>query len=319
MKKNNDIITLRSRSSGSCIATGYRLFTSIFRRVFRSSWPVAIIYGLSMALLSGYTINHIIPLMGLSQIVDPETTHTMWVKVMTTWGAFALLFVLCAVALASYGFSAMREHLQTGLVSRAPHWYGRYDWPTLGRVAVTQLWVVLIAGIVCGGIAVLWRLGVEHELTTLRIGAAVIGIILTLLMLPLCYTIYKKVLGQSFNMTAPLKGYLAGLGQIGTLFVVVLVTAIITLLMTLVIELPAIILYAANIQSQIGTLHGDETGMPTSIGWLSFCVFWISGFIEGYVHLSTLFPLYFAYGSIENEQQERRKGERLQAVTLLEP
>jgi hypothetical protein len=34
-------------------------------------------------------------------------------------------------------------------------------------------------------------------------------------------------------------------------------------------------------------------------------VFVIAGFIQAYVHLSTLFPLYFAYGSIEQQKIER--------------
>ena len=31
------------------------------------------------------------------------------------------------------------------------------------------------------------------------------------------------------------------------------------------------------------------------------------GFLQGYIHLSTLFPYYFLYGSIEKQEEERRQ------------
>ena len=36
-------------------------------------------------------------------------------------------------------------------------------------------------------------------------------------------------------------------------------------------------------------------------------VFFVAGFIQAYVHLSTLYPIYYAYGSIEQQEAERQQ------------
>ena len=43
------------------------------------------------------------------------------------------------------------------------------------------------------------------------------------------------------------------------------------------------------------------------IGWLSALVFLLIGFIQAYIMLSFLFPMYYMYGSIEAHEQEKNK------------
>ena len=47
--------------------------------------------------------------------------------------------------------------------------------------------------------------------------------------------------------------------------------------------------------------------MPSYIGWLSALVFLLIGFIQAYIMLSFLFPMYYMYGSIEAHEQEKNK------------
>lgn len=292
-------------SSGGAITSGYRLFSTLFRQLLRASWPIAIVYGLAMALMSGYYIQNVIPLMGISQIVDPETMQSLIAKTWLQFGGLAVLFGLSMLCLTSYGFSAMRQHMVSGNapvegiakpVVKKPHWHGSFDVKMLGRVILTMLWMVVVIAIASTVVYVLVKLGQKMELTSLYIGAGVIGFCLLMLMLPFCYTCYKAILREHFSIMAiPFRGYLKGLGHLGIIFVVVFVTAIITLILTLITQLPALILYTASIQSQIGVVQGDEPGMPTNMGWLSMIVFFIAGFIQGYIHLSTLFPLYYVY------------------------
>jgi hypothetical protein len=37
---------------------------------------------------------------------------------------------------------------------------------------------------------------------------------------------------------------------------------------------------------------------------MAFLAFFIAGFVQAYVHLYSIFPLYYAYGSIEQQEQE---------------
>jgi hypothetical protein len=60
-------------------------------------------------------------------------------------------------------------------------------------------------------------------------------------------------------------------------------------------------------QAQAGILMGDPLGMPSYMGWLAFLVFTLSGFIEAYVILSLLFPLYYMAGTIEQHEIQRNE------------
>jgi len=294
MENNSQLQPQRPHSAGGCITSGYRLYTTIFRRLLRASWPVAVVYAVAMAAMSSYYISHIIPLMGLQTVVDPETMHSLWVQTMTIAALLAVGFIVAATVLASYGFSAMRQHQATGEVARAQNWWGTIDLHTLGRTAMITVWLLVFTGVFSAVATGLILLAVESGLTSLIVGAAVFCTVLLCLMLPLTYTCYRAVLAEKFSLAPPLKGYISGLGRWGMLFVVVLITGIATLVLTLVAQLPADILYAANIQAHLGAMKGDELGMPEGMWWMNFIVFFIGGFIQAYVHLSTLFPLYYA-------------------------
>ena len=47
--------------------------------------------------------------------------------------------------------------------------------------------------------------------------------------------------------------------------------------------------------------------MPSYIGWLAAVVFLLIGFIQAYVMLSFLFPIYYMYGSIDAHESERKE------------
>ena len=56
-----------------------------------------------------------------------------------------------------------------------------------------------------------------------------------------------------------------------------------------------------------GMFMGDELGMPDYLPTLTFVAFTIAGFIQAYVHLITVFPFYYAYGSIDTLEKERKR------------
>ena len=62
----------------------------------------------------------------------------------------------------------------------------------------------------------------------------------------------------------------------------------------------------ANIKAYTGAAMGDPLGMPDYLPTLTFIAFTIAGFVQAYVHLVTLFPFYYAYGSIETLIKEKK-------------
>jgi hypothetical protein len=76
---------------------------------------------------------------------------------------------------------------------------------------------------------------------------------------------------------------------------------------SLLTSLPALILSIANQTATLGYLTGDPLGMPSYIGWLAAVVFLLIGFIQAYVMLSFLFPMYYMYGAIDAHEKDRKE------------
>ena len=91
----------------------------------------------------------------------------------------------------------------------------------------------------------------------------------------------------------------------GKLTLVSMVCLFIVAILTLLTSLPAVILITANWQSQIGMLNGDASGMPGNVKWLSLGAFAIAGFIQAYVWLTMVLPLYLAKISISVQDKEK--------------
>lgn len=232
----------KTRSIAAIISDAYQLYTENFKRIFRASWPIAIIYALAFALATFLLIRDILPI----TVVISHIPSIEWTAVLSaSWMAIAaiFLFFLAALLLASTAFWACRVHKATGEIERPAHWWGK--WPGF------------------------W---------------------------------YFKVLGKSFI-------YLLrhGFRHFGTLFTTAFITMLFTVILTFFCELPAIIIGFANIKAYTGAAAGDPLGMPDYLGTLTFIAFTIAGFIQAYVHLVTVFPFYYAYGSIDTLEKERKK------------
>ena len=226
------------------IRDGYQLYTGNFRRLFKASWIMAIVYALAFALMTSRLIYDVLP-MAVSLSAYPLEQIDWWEVTKANWLAIAsvLLFLITVLLLASYALTACREHKQTATIAPSAHWWG--TWPR-----------------------------------------------------PKALMLLLKGLRWLFPR---------GLRHFGLLFATLIVTAIITLLLTFFCELPGFIIGIANVKAYTGVAMGDNLGMPDYLPTLTFIAFTITGFIQGYMHLSTIFPFYYAYGSIEAQEQERKK------------
>ena len=64
MEKDNENILLKSRSSRACIRDGYHFYFSNFKRIFKTTWPIAIVFAVLSAVASAMPVllapNHIL-------------------------------------------------------------------------------------------------------------------------------------------------------------------------------------------------------------------------------------------------------------------
>lgn len=97
----------------------------------------------------------------------------------------------------------------------------------------------------------------------------------------------------------------AWLRHLGMETLVWLFCLVVILSLTVITALPMLIVMAANWLNNIGILTGDPDGMPDYMTWLTIVVFLIAGFIQAYVWLTILGPVYMMRGSITQQEKER--------------
>lgn len=304
MEKENNYTLLKTRSARSCVAEGFRLYTEQFRRVFRYTWPAALLFAVAAGLLNAYYVST------FPQIVAESMVRRLASgRMMTAAGIVLVGYVLCSAAycfFCSYAFEMLRVHAGTGELPRSDktlHWHLPMFW----RVLKVFLWGLVFSSICFGtlyGIGFLVMALFSHYVA---MGAfALVAVALLVLMLPLSYVFTRYLLTPRVHFASILvSSYARGLRSLGLLFTAALATVIIVAVLSLLTSLPGIVLYAANITSLTGVVNGDSAGMPAYMAWLTIFVFIFVAFIQAYISLSALFPFYFTYGSIESCEAER--------------
>ena len=284
MEKEKDDILLKVRSSRGCISAGYRLYTGHFKHIFRYSWLAALIYALFCSVS------------GVLMIMMPRLIPIT---------AAILIIVECLFA--SYGFSVLKQHQTFGNILRPAKWFSL---DTHIFVRTIKCWlclfvIYLIASIIIVGIGF-----AAFKFLSLytAIGAAALGaLVIMCLLLPLTYITMRYILNDGIGFWKQLKiGYGVGMRRWGFIFIVVLVAVIVELLLLMLLSLPAIILSIANTQSMFGVAMGDPYALPSYMPALAAGTFLIIGFLQAYVMLSVLFPIYYMYGSIDAQEQEKQ-------------
>ena len=284
MEKDQDSILMKDRSGRACISAGYRLYMSNFRRIFRYSWLAAVIFALSVSI--GGTIMILRPRLAL----------------------FSGLLILIVEALfASYGFAVLKQHQQTGVISYTPRWFNLdvHIFVRTLKAWLNLIVIYLVTTAIVVGVALL-AFTYLSPYTALGL-ACFMGLLAVVFLLPLAYTNMRYVLTDGVGYWKDLRErYGIGFRRWGFIFLVVFVTSLLLAVICLFTSLPAIILTIANQTATIGHLVGDPLGMPDYIGWLAAVVFLLIGFLQAYVLLSFLFPIYYMYGSIDAHESNRK-------------
>ena len=198
MEKDSENILLKSRSSRACIRDGYHFYFSNFKRIFRTTWLIAVVFAVLTAAVSAMPV-----------LLSIELTLTG-----------LLLNTIVVLLLLAFGW---RRLLKQKLLEATEH--------------------------------------------------------------------------------IPLKTWLR---RTGLVLIVVIVCLFAVSILILLTSLPMIIMMAANWQDQVGVLSGDPSGMPENVKWLTLVVFLISGFMQAYVWLSVIGPLYMMRGAIIQYEKDRQ-------------
>ena len=284
MEKEKDDILLKVRSSRGCISAGYRLYTGHFKHIFRYSWVAALVYALFCSVG------------GAMMIMTPRLMPIT---------AAILIIVECLFA--SYGFSVLKQHQTFGNILRPAKWFSI---DTHIFVRTIKCWLCLFIIYLIASILIVGLAFAAFKFLSLytAIGCTALGALVILcLLLPLAYITMRYILNDGIGFWKQFRiGYGVGMRRWGFIFIVVLVAVIVEMLLLMLLSLPAIILSMANTQSVIGVAMGDPYALPSYMPALAAGTFLIIGFLQAYVMLSVLFPIYYMYGSIDAQEQEKQ-------------
>lgn len=307
MEKEKEDILLKSRSSRACIADGFRLYLGQFKRIFRYTWVVALVFAVVNGLFGTYYVTENPQLVVAMESGSPDwSLLASGMMVALAVGSLLLLLAFCLFA--GHVFSMLGAHKATGEMPWAPkvlHFDRKATWRTLKAV----LWALFFAAVAVFAVSLLTTLSITvlSSSATLILGL-LLTVVVAVLFVPFHYVFYKYLLtpGLSFIPTLP-SGYATGLRHLGTLLAVVIVTSMVVGVVSLLTSLPMSILYMANLRAYMGQMLGDPLGMPDYMLRLTAAVFVLASFMQAYVLMAIAFPLYYAYGSIEASEDERSK------------
>ena len=219
----------------------------------------------------------------------------------------AAILLIMECLFASYGYSVLKQHQTLGSIIRPAKWFS-IDTHIFVRTIKCWLWVlmiyILVAAIMVGVIYV----AIKFLQLYTAIGAiSLVGLVILCLLLPLTYITMRYILNDGLGFWKQFKiGYGVGMRRWGFIFIVVLVACIVEVLLMMLLSLPATILSIANTQSMFGVAMGDPYALPSYMPALAAVTFLIIGFLQAYVMLSVLFPIYYMYGSIDAQEQEKQ-------------
>ena len=309
MEKNNEETLMKSRSVGSAVTEGFRLYLDHFKRIFRFSWLGGLVYAVVSGIINTYFVMEF-PRMSLLGLTTPADTSSQ-LRMLSELLPLLLMIPLVMVAMiffSSYGFSVLRRHLATGTIPY-PQKLINFDGPTLWRTVKCYLCMLVVSLVFMVVVAVFsalaaWGLGGVTGIV-LMVLIEIVAIVLTL---PLWYVSMRYMLTDGTGFWSLLgHGYSVGLRHLGYIFAVEMVEIAAVVLVNFVVSVPSFVLMSANMLAQAGAVNGDPLGMPPFMGTLTLVIFILAGFLSAYILLSILFPSYYMYGSIEQQEAEKQE------------
>lgn len=315
MENHTKSILMKSRSASACIKEGYGLYTRNFRKTLGSSWFTALIYSLICGAL--YTIlTAYLPEMVTQAMVARATNSALPTGGIAIAAVIAALIIIGGLfEVASY--SCIVTQLKDGFSTTKKYW--KWKIPAIERqtfvrtliaVLANLLIIAVLAAIVLIPTAILMKPSFQADSIGIKATLILVAELLaiTLVTLPLTFIDMKYIMRTDTRFWRLLiSDYKVGLKHFGFIIIVTLVSCIIVCVVEYILALPASIIMIAGYQANIGVFYGDPLGMPGYITYISAVVFFIAGFIQIYIRMSVWFTSYYMYGSIETQEEERRK------------
>lgn len=313
MQKETSEPLMKERSTRASLTAGFLLYMENFRRIFKSTWIVALIASLVSGV--GATVAFIWWPELIAKIFSDMPHAYMYADQYRTLliiiVVLMLLSVLTIAVFVGYGAALLKQHQTEGAIrsqQRHLHWEGHMVW----RSVKMWLWCGLIFLLLYGAVFafIYWKRGMVydpmHNIVSI-VTAIILFTIVSVVMIPMAYLSVKHLMEDKTGFwSVVFKHFGTSMRYWGRQFVVLLVCMIVLGLLYSIVSLPEIILYQANWQARIGVVGGDALGMPNYITTLTFITCALSTFMQLYIWLPLLFCLYYMYGAIDTRTESKK-------------
>ncbi len=286
----------KNRGYSTTMKAAWTAFFNNFKTIFKHLWP----YAVGMSLVAAMYV-----LLAL-RATTADTSVTDVIGMVASY----ILLLLVAIVMAGRTYMLVNEKPFVWNIFRA------------AKLVVAELVVVLILSVVIVGVIFLSvpatgsvpdvpqdaMQAEQMRMAMVKTFAMVslVVVVLLLLLLPYTYAVAKYVVDtKSKLMQLVWKGYKTGLRHWGYIFLTLLLTTICLFFVMLIIGLPLSVLDMAVRVNDIGVMNGDPSGMPGSIGVLTFFTAAVTFFCYSFLSVFSLFVMYYIYGSIERRVKER--------------
>jgi hypothetical protein len=293
------------RSYTSCFKKGFDLYINNFKTLFKYLWISILVYAVVNAIFvllmpsfmmdvpgNNFTLTSGIVFLSVSLIVELIVNSIIYGQLFTLFNKFKEL-----------------GYIPVANIKAHKHEIIHYFFRNIKANLWILLYITVIVLIMCLFFALVFMgVGKINSILTKSFIAIIVLFALLVTLIPIIYIYVKymmvdkigfvKVLTSSFKTT---------MRHWGGIFVLLLISAIVVFITTLIVNLPEYIIVIAKNLSLNAIADGDSSGLPDSFAWLSTIVLIVCSFLSTFAAIFLNFPLLFFYGSVETEEQERNK------------
>ncbi len=315
--KTSEYTLLKSRSTGKIITTGLKLYTGNFRKIFKSSWHTAAAYAAACAVLGPLLLIKLPVILQSHSSAAASEGFLAAVQMLAALAAVPVMIViggLLETIFYSRGISLLRKHSTTGTIEAPAGWL-TFDRKAAWRTLKAMLSCLVIVAVPAIAFGLAWKFYLGARLA--EPSAHIVTLALTLIiiciaaaaLLPLAPISMKYLLddGKRFWPTLGSDYPTCLVRHTGSILAVFFISLIVLAVTGCITSMPASVITMANGQAMLGMAEGDPQGMPSYITELTAAVFFIAGFLQAYVRMSVVFVVYYLHGSIETDENGRRR------------
>ncbi len=288
----------KNRSFSSCINAAFKLQIENLKNILKCTWLPILIQSIIAGCYTSLFANSI--------MMDGWTKHP-----------FVTLSVMLLVAVLQLVATAWTLSRLMSLLNEQPRrWnFRRSLWMLFSNTVISVAFVSIFSGAAGAAIGfVLAKAQAEEASPGMPMSVIIIiGVYLLLLLLyfclvqlPLMYTSMRYLNVEKMKFWRDLLPcHRTGLRHWGFIFITLLLSSIIISVICLLLMTPAYILGFARFTSEMGVVTGDPSGLPSYFPWLQFITTVVVLFFVYQVFIFEVLVIYFMYGSIETQEEER--------------